>query len=170
MSKYGLTVPPGEDTLGAVRPAPADDSEKPRNGTHRTRTFDFLGLLHYWGRSQRGVWVVKRKTANSRLKRALKARVGMVSKQSARSRSRNSTRSFTQKLRGPLRVLRDYWKLLQPPGIPGGSAKDLARHAVSATPRWRCDVGPVPSSGDAVQSSPRPCGPRPAEQRSEVMR
>jgi len=35
----------------------------------------------------------------------------------------------------PLRVLRDHWQLLQPPGISGGSAKDLAAQAVSATPR-----------------------------------
>ena len=34
-------------------------------------TFDFLGFTHYWGRSQQGGWVVKRKTAKSRLKRAL---------------------------------------------------------------------------------------------------
>ena len=30
-----------------------------------------LGFTHYWGRSLRGVWVVKRKTAKSRLKRTL---------------------------------------------------------------------------------------------------
>ena len=32
-----------------------------------------LQFAHYWGRSRRGKWVVKRKTANSRLKRALAA-------------------------------------------------------------------------------------------------
>jgi hypothetical protein len=32
-----------------------------------------LGFTHYWGRSQQGAWVVKRKTARSRLKRAFSA-------------------------------------------------------------------------------------------------
>src|SRR5271166_3920315 len=32
-----------------------------------------LGFTHYWGRSRRGGWVVKRKTAKGRLKRALDA-------------------------------------------------------------------------------------------------
>ncbi len=34
-------------------------------------SFDLLGFTHYWGRSRRGYWVVKRKTATSRLSRAL---------------------------------------------------------------------------------------------------
>jgi RNA-directed DNA polymerase len=32
-----------------------------------------LGFTHYWGRSRSGGWVVKRKTAKSRLRRALLA-------------------------------------------------------------------------------------------------
>jgi hypothetical protein len=46
--------------------------------------------------------------------------------------------------------------------------KDLATQAVSVTPSLSCDVGPVQSSGEALQSSPRSCGSRPAEPRSEV--
>ena len=61
-------------------------------------------------------------------------------------------------------------ELLQPPGIPGDSARDLAPSPASAPPRWRSDVGRVPSPGEVLQSSPRPCGPRPVERRSEVMR
>src|SRR5207249_10582016 len=34
-------------------------------------TCDFLGFSHFWGRSRKGVWVVKRRTAPSRLRRAL---------------------------------------------------------------------------------------------------
>ncbi len=34
--------------------------------------FDFLGFRHYWAKSRKGNWVVKRKTAKSRLARALK--------------------------------------------------------------------------------------------------
>ena len=34
---------------------------------------DFLGFTHYWGKSRRGNWVVKRKTQGKRLARAVKA-------------------------------------------------------------------------------------------------
>jgi hypothetical protein len=34
-------------------------------------TFDLLGFTHYWGRSWRGFWVVKRRTASDRMHRAL---------------------------------------------------------------------------------------------------
>jgi hypothetical protein len=34
-------------------------------------TFDFLGFTHYWARSHRGNWVVKRKTRKKSIKRFL---------------------------------------------------------------------------------------------------
>ncbi len=38
----------------------------------RPGTFDLLGFTHYWARSRKGSWVVKRKTAADRFRRALK--------------------------------------------------------------------------------------------------
>jgi RNA-directed DNA polymerase len=73
MSKYGLTVHPEKTRLVRFQPRQDDDSETEERDPPEPRTFDFLGFTHYWGRSQRGGWVVKRKTANSRLKRALSA-------------------------------------------------------------------------------------------------
>jgi len=35
-------------------------------------TFEFLGFTHYWGKSRKGNWVIKRKTARKRLQRGLK--------------------------------------------------------------------------------------------------
>ena len=49
---------------------------KPPAGSHTddsNGTFDFLGFTHYWARSRRGYWVIKRQTAKKRLKRTLKA-------------------------------------------------------------------------------------------------
>ena len=34
--------------------------------------FDFLGFTHYWGKSGKGNWVVKRKTAKKKLKQAVR--------------------------------------------------------------------------------------------------
>ena len=73
MSKYGLTVHPEKTRLIRFEPPEAAGSEPVEAGTPAPQTFDFLGFTHYWGRSQRGAWVVKRKTAKSRLKRAFAA-------------------------------------------------------------------------------------------------
>ena len=35
-------------------------------------TFDFLGFTHYWGKTKKGWWMVKRKTARDRLRRGLR--------------------------------------------------------------------------------------------------
>ncbi len=73
MSKYGLTVHPEKTRLVRFQPPRTDSSDTTERDPPEPMTFDFLGFTHYWGRSQRGVWVVKRQTAKSRLKRALQA-------------------------------------------------------------------------------------------------
>ena len=71
MSKYGLTVHPEKTRVVRFHPADAADSEPADQNSTGPRTFEFLGFTHYWGRSLKGGWVVKRKTAKSRLKRAI---------------------------------------------------------------------------------------------------
>jgi RNA-directed DNA polymerase len=68
-AKYGLTVHPDKTRLIPFR-KPVTKSRKD-SGDGKPGTFDLLGFTHYWGRSWRGAWVVKRKTARSRLSRAL---------------------------------------------------------------------------------------------------
>jgi RNA-directed DNA polymerase len=60
---YGLALHPEKTKLM--------DYRSPQGGG-RPESFDFLGFTHYWSRSRRGHWVVKRKTAKSRLRRALR--------------------------------------------------------------------------------------------------
>lgn len=69
-SKYGLAVHPEKTRLipfrkPATKPGPNSESNKPG-------TFDLLGFTHYWGKSWRGNWTVKRKTAANRFSRAIK--------------------------------------------------------------------------------------------------
>jgi group II intron reverse transcriptase/maturase len=73
LSKYGLAIHPEKTRLVRFEPADAADPDTPGGTSPAPGTFDFLGFTHYWGRSQRGAWVVKRKTAKGRLKRALRA-------------------------------------------------------------------------------------------------
>lgn len=70
--KYGLTLHPDKTRLVQFR-RPSD--RKDRDGTDGESgpgSFDLLGFTHYWGRSIRGYWVVKRKTAKGRFSRALR--------------------------------------------------------------------------------------------------
>lgn len=66
LGKYGLTVHPEKTRLVRFeRPSDHDDDDDPG-------TFDFLGFTHYWARSRKGNWVVKRRTAGSRFSRGLR--------------------------------------------------------------------------------------------------
>jgi hypothetical protein len=73
MSKYGLTVHPEKTRLVRFQPEDPRDSDTTAGGSSSPRTFDFLGFTHYWGQSRQGGWVIKRKTARSRLQRAIQA-------------------------------------------------------------------------------------------------
>ena len=66
--KYGLSLHPDKTRL--VPFARPDGRGETTPGT-----FDFLGFTHFWGRSRRGNWVVRRKTARDRLRRGLR-RIG----------------------------------------------------------------------------------------------
>ena len=66
--RYGLKIHPEKTRL--VRFNKPDDRD---NSSGKPGSFDLLGFTHYWGRSLRGQWVVKRKTSDSRLSRGLRA-------------------------------------------------------------------------------------------------
>jgi len=65
-ARYGLTLHPEKTRLiDFSRPA------QQASGGTGSGTFKFLGFTHYWGRSYRGVWVIRRKTDSHRLRRSL---------------------------------------------------------------------------------------------------
>ena len=64
LAKYGLRM--NEKKTSTKCFVPPD-----RNGGQTPDTFNFLGFTHYWGKSRRGNWVVKRKTQTERLTRAV---------------------------------------------------------------------------------------------------
>lgn len=66
--RFGLTIHPEKtEQVRFRKPGKKKDAGK-GNGT-----FDFLGFTHYWAKSRRGYWVIKRKTAKKRIRRARKA-------------------------------------------------------------------------------------------------
>jgi len=69
--KYGLTLHPDKTRLIPFQRPPAGATGKSGGPEHQVRSFDLLGFTHYWGRSRKGNWVIKRKTASHRFSRAL---------------------------------------------------------------------------------------------------
>jgi group II intron reverse transcriptase/maturase len=70
--KYGLTLPPDKTRLVPFR-RPTNRPARSLSATEdQPGVFDLLGFRHYWGRSRSGTWVVKRKTAPDRFRRAVR--------------------------------------------------------------------------------------------------
>ena len=70
--KYGLTLHPEKTRLVPFGRPVADAAATGSRRGPPPGSFDFLGFTHYWGRSRQGNGVVKRKTAASRFRRAVK--------------------------------------------------------------------------------------------------
>lgn len=68
LARFGLQLHPDKTRL--VHFQVPREEEKPRR-PEGPGAFTFLGFTHYWGKSRKGNWVVKRKTAASRLTRSL---------------------------------------------------------------------------------------------------
>jgi len=66
--KYGLTLHPEKTRLVDFR----RPDRRLSSGSTSTETFDLLGFTHYWGIARSGKWVVKRKTAKDRFRKATK--------------------------------------------------------------------------------------------------
>jgi RNA-directed DNA polymerase len=67
-AKYGLQIHPEKSRLLAFG-KPASRKEVTRGDN----TFDFLGFTHYWARSRKGSWIIKRKTARKKLRTTAQA-------------------------------------------------------------------------------------------------
>jgi hypothetical protein len=70
--RYGLTVHPTKTRLVPFCP-PSSTTDDRSGSCERPGTFDLLGFTHFWGRSQRGYWIVKQKTASDRFSRAVRS-------------------------------------------------------------------------------------------------
>ena len=68
LGRFGLAVHPEKTRLIRFLPSSGGSG----GSGHPRLSFDLLGFTHYWGKSLKGNWVVKRKTAKDRLARSLK--------------------------------------------------------------------------------------------------
>ena len=67
-NRFSLSIHPEKTVLIEFKRPPSREPSAPGKGT-----FDFLGFTHYWAKTRRGYWVIKRKTVGKRLRRFMKA-------------------------------------------------------------------------------------------------
>jgi len=74
LSLYGLELHPEKTRLVKFDKQKKDrDNMRPRTPSSSQKVFDFLGFTHYWGKSLKGYWIVKRKTSKKKFKEKLKS-------------------------------------------------------------------------------------------------
>jgi RNA-directed DNA polymerase len=118
-AKYGLRLHPEKTRVVEFRPPSGPSSPE------RGQSFNFLGFTHFWSRSRKGNWIVKRKTAKARLSRAL-SRVNEWMRMHRHLPVSEQHRALSQKLRGHY----GYY------GITGNSDA-LASFAYRVTRLWK---------------------------------
>jgi RNA-directed DNA polymerase len=98
--KYGLRLHPEKTRLVSFnRPDPHPPSSDDDDDGEGPASFDLLGFTHFWGRSRKGKWVVKRKTAKDRLSQTLR-RISMWCRVNRHLPIRMQHAALTRKLRG----------------------------------------------------------------------
>ncbi len=123
--RFGLTVHPTKTKLVPFRPPSSRTQDRDGSRDDRPGTFDLLGFTHYWGRSLRGYWVVKLKTAADRFSRAVRS-----IDQWCRNNRHISIGEQQQKLNQKLRGHYAYY------GVTGNSTA-LSRFLHEVERRWR---------------------------------
>jgi len=71
LGRYGLAINADKTRLVESRPGKPRPGEG-TGGSGQGRSFDLLGFTHLWGRSRKGRWIVKRKTAKGRFQRTVR--------------------------------------------------------------------------------------------------
>jgi RNA-directed DNA polymerase len=123
--KYGLTIHP-DKTRRVPFERPSGASKGAHSGARTAPgTFDLLGFKHYWARSRKGTWVVKRKTSTSRFSRGLKA-LSDWCRINRHQPMRGQHRTLSQELRGHFAYY----------GITGNSMA-LGRFRTASTRIWK---------------------------------
>jgi group II intron reverse transcriptase/maturase len=139
-AKYGLTLHPEKTRLISFR-RPFLKSHVDRNS--RPGTFDVLGFTHYWAKSRKGNWVIKRKTIKTRLSRAIRS-VSDWMREHMHDPIKDQYTSLSAKLRGHYAYY----------GI-SGNARALSSFRYWVVMRWRYWLsrrGARPLSWDKMES------------------
>lgn len=99
LEKYGLKLNRDKTRMVNFRSPPRNKNDRGGTSAEEPGSFDVLGFRHYWGRSLRGYWVIKRKTASDRFTRALK-KIAQWCKEARHWSIAEQHQHLSQKLRG----------------------------------------------------------------------
>jgi RNA-directed DNA polymerase len=97
--KYGLTLHPDKTRLVHFHHPSRKTGGTKDQPRWKTGTFDLLGFTHYWGKTRRGGWAVKRKTMSKRLSRAVRS-IAQWCRTSRHLPIREQYAKLSQKVRG----------------------------------------------------------------------
>jgi len=92
--RFGLSIHSEKTKMIKFKKQRRNEQADRENGT-----LDFLGFTHYWSKSRRGYWVVKRKTIGKRLKGYLKS-LWMWCKKNRHDPLKDQYETLCRKLRG----------------------------------------------------------------------
>ena len=98
-ARFGLSLHPDKTKVISFQRPPYKKPRKDDDPDDRPGTFDFLGFTHFWARSQKGNWVIKRKTMKGRLSRGIVS-IGEWCRDNRHLSVKDQHRMLTWKLRG----------------------------------------------------------------------
>ena len=148
--KYGLTLHPEKTRLVPFQGRPPGSPPGPRD--ERPGTFDFLGFTHYWGRTLKGNWAVKRKTAEEPLPPVPEVG-GAVVPRAPPPPDQGAVGRPDEEAAGALRVLRDHRQYREPQPLPVPREACLAQVAQSPLGQGPHPVGAFRRAGAALPAA-----------------
>lgn len=150
-ARFGLKVNAEKTRLVPFKRPPSQGSD-PQGGPG---TFDFLGFTLYWGKTRRGSYVVKPKTASKRFRRALDS-ISQWCRENRHLGLREQWDALNAKLRGHDAYYAISYNSRMLQKLRGGSRAGVAEVAQPAQPRTSHGLGTVLGSAPdlALGSSP----------------
>jgi len=95
-ARFDLELHPEKTRIVPFRRPGKGEDKKDKGGS---QSFDFLAFTHYWGKSLKGTWVVKKKTAKDRLCRSLKV-INQWCRKNRHLKLKNQQAALRQKMLG----------------------------------------------------------------------
>ena len=108
-ARFRLTMHPEKTVLTAFKRPPSRNQSAGGTGT-----FDLLGFTHYWAKTRRGYWVIKRKTIGKRLRRFMQG-IGTWCRDNRHAPLQEQYQTLSLKLRGSYQYygIRGNFKMLE---------------------------------------------------------
>ena len=150
LEKYGLRLHRDKTRMVEF----CSPSKSQRGGSQRERSFVMLGFIHYWGRSRKGRWVVKRKTAKGPTQPSVERDWPMVPEEPAQESARAARGTESQVAR-PLCLLRHHRERCVIGAVPARGPPTMAQ---MAQPTGRANTDDVGAVCPCAERLSPPCG------------